>query len=796
MSVDTDPRKTGILSQAYTSAETLGASPGNSAAANTASIQAALNKTGLVTLTTPGTYQVNKTLRHPSNTTLYLGRGVVLQVANGVNASLIRNVNAQALVNSSNFTFALGTWTVIENGHQRQVGDVLWLESIPGGSGLTAGTVTVSAVSGNTWDYTGVTATLTGWISVGPYYPLSGAAITIASGFATVTEANHTRRAGDMIYLTGFTTATGTINGSQEIVEINTGTWMFATAATGTVTGSGNLLGDNYIAIEGDGVLDGNSANNTLYESSSQFGWIVNHGNVGKLHIGSVTIRDAVQRCWSSFNVSDVTSDLTGIENTLEGIQFEGSAHRITIRQPHGYSYKDGLPAGANADDFIAFTNTVPGLGGPYDDTVSPSGNGTFTDIEVDTPDWRGGADILAVVGAMGPLADFKFRNIRGAQPLPGGTTGAGTVNDAAQLIRVTDDGVSLVNTSARSISIDGFDTRGITTQGQAIIFGNSGKIGKVSIDHWVWDGSQPNGILLSGNTSATGGIKHFAVNNVTVPTPVLTYFLTVANNPFTVDQFTVDGLYFQIGNSNSAGFAKIEQASFLCNDLYIDGIVEGSNTVGQIINQTAGVITRLHLKGRATNIGTALNWNTNNAPVLTEIEDFRIENSVGFAYFAPTAPETWTFTGSGFTETGTTNGIFRGANSDCTFAVRWRDAIIGSPAKLLQIISGAPVLAWVNNPMIQTPAFNASLTVDPNQGSTVNVGTVTAAMTINNPTNPQVGQMLGIRLSSDAVGGYAFTLGSELKGSIPAAVASKSCLALWQYDGIQWNPANTPAWN
>ncbi len=771
-----------------TDAANYGAFPTSSAAANFSAIQQALNQTGLILLTIPGVYQVSNTLLHPSYTNLYLGKGVTLQLANGVNASTLRNIHAQALIKAANFTFASGTWTVIENGHSRQVGQSVWLEQLAGSTGITAGPVNITAVSGNTWSYAGITATLTGNVSVAPYNPLVGANISIASGFATVTEANHTRQAGNMVYLTGFTAATGTINGSQEIVEIAPGSWMFETTATGSVTGTGNLLGDTSISITGEGIIDGNSANNSLYESTDQFGWIVNHGNVGGLNVSGVTIRSAVQRCWSCFNVSDVISDHLGIGNTQEGIQFEGSAHRVLVRNPHGYSYRDGLPAGANADDFIAFTNTVPGLGGAYDDTVSPSGNGTFSDIEVDTPDWRGGADIIAIAGQMGPYSDFTFRNIRGAQPLPGGTTGAGTVNDAAQLIRITDDGVSLAGTSGRSVTIDGFDTRGITTQGQAIIFGNTGAFGKIAVNNWNWDGSQPNGILLSGNTGATGSINHFEVNNLTVASPTVTYFLTIANNPFTVDKFSMNGTYFQIGDSNSAGIVKLEQASFVCNDLFIEGIVEGSSGLGQIINQTAGVITRLHLKGRATHIGTVLNWNTGNAPAITFVDDFRIENSVGFAYFAPTAPETWTFAGSGFSETGTTNGIFRGGSSDCTFAVNFTNALIGSPSKLLQVIAGTPVLAWTNNDLIQSPAYAASLTIDPNQGQIINVGTLTGNITINAPSNPQVGQRLTLNYTQDATGARTVTYASVfLASTLSAGTAGQKASQNFIYDGTNW---------
>jgi hypothetical protein len=71
-------------------AESFGADPNASAALNTTAIQAALNKTGLVTLTTPGTYLISDTLVISSNTYFQIGPNVTIKLApNTLKAMLI-----------------------------------------------------------------------------------------------------------------------------------------------------------------------------------------------------------------------------------------------------------------------------------------------------------------------------------------------------------------------------------------------------------------------------------------------------------------------------------------------------------------------------------------------------------------------------------------------------------------------------------------------------------------------------------------------------------------------------------
>lgn len=76
----------------------IAASAGSSAAAsaNTASLQSALNAGGYVSITVPGVYFINQVLSIPSNTTIYIGAGVELKVADNANCGIFTNVAARA----------------------------------------------------------------------------------------------------------------------------------------------------------------------------------------------------------------------------------------------------------------------------------------------------------------------------------------------------------------------------------------------------------------------------------------------------------------------------------------------------------------------------------------------------------------------------------------------------------------------------------------------------------------------------------------------------------------------------
>lgn len=97
-----------ITKKALVMPEFFGASPTANAATNRSAIQQALDFGGHVYLGTPGTYLINSTLLIGSNTTIELGIGVTIKLANGSNCNMMRNKDA--VNRNKNITITGGTW--------------------------------------------------------------------------------------------------------------------------------------------------------------------------------------------------------------------------------------------------------------------------------------------------------------------------------------------------------------------------------------------------------------------------------------------------------------------------------------------------------------------------------------------------------------------------------------------------------------------------------------------------------------------------------------------------------------
>jgi len=80
----------------------------------------------------------------------------------------------------------------------------------------------------------------------------------------------------------------------------------------------------------------------------------------------------------------------------------------------------------------------------------------------------------------------------------------------------------------------------------------------------------------------------------------------------------------------------------------------------------------------------------------------------------------------------------------------------------------------------VQTIAFAATITPDATAGEIVLVGTLTAAMTVANPTNSLAGQYLVFRYTQNATGGWVVTYGANYRtGGAVAAVTTLSTVTI-----------------
>jgi len=128
------PVSDGYLIGQLTSAEASGAYPGQSGAENYRAIQAALTAAadgGTVSLTRPGTYEIDDTLVIEPNSKFALGEGVSIKMQGGINKSLLRNSAMYATPSAVTLTWTSGinlqiNWT----NHGLVVGDYVSLGNI------------------------------------------------------------------------------------------------------------------------------------------------------------------------------------------------------------------------------------------------------------------------------------------------------------------------------------------------------------------------------------------------------------------------------------------------------------------------------------------------------------------------------------------------------------------------------------------------------------------------------------------------------------------------------------------
>ena len=93
-----------------------------------------------------------------------------------------------------------------------------------------------------------------------------------------------------------------------------------------------------------------------------------------------------------------------------------------------------------------------------------------------------------------------------------------------------------------------------------------------------------------------------------------------------------------------------------------------------------------------------------------------------------------------------------------------------------------------VDNPNIQTVAYAATITPNPNLGSRINIGAMTGALTINAPTNPQNGQYLDFSHLQDGTGGRIITWNAIYKKAADGAgTANQRGSTQYRYDGTNW---------
>ena len=118
---------------------------------------------------------------------------------------------------------------------------------------------------------------------------------------------------------------------------------------------------------------------------------------------------------------------------------------------------------------------------------------------------------------------------------------------------------------------------------------------------------------------------------------------------------------------------------------------------------------------------------------------------------------------------------------TDCSFPAGYADTTVGAGTLNIYSVDGL-------NGYAQSIAYAAAITPDPNKGVKINVGQLTGNITINAPTNPQVGQELTLNYTADATPGRAISYNAVFKTStVPTSTANGSASHRFVYNGANW---------
>jgi len=516
------------------------------ATANTAAIQAALTAGGLVQITTPGTYYINKTLLQPSNTMLRLGQGVTLKLLASANCNLLRNKHAGVTITAAAFVRASNVVTVNEPGHPRAVGDVVLVRNLATDTTFN-GLVTITAVTTSTWSYasTGSDGSPTGFGYVTPAYTtLTAASFVRASNVVTVAESGHTRQVGDSVYIANLATD-ASFNGTYQVTASTPGTsWTYAsTGSNGSPTGTGVVAGDNNLALDG-GTFDGNQANQASAASYTSvtacFGVI--YGNVGHVSVQNLSFLQQKKYCFWLFNSSDVNFINTYYNTPSDCIHFEGPGDRLNVSQAFGNS----------GDDMVAFTNVNGATAGSYLGFASPSGLGNFGVCKVEGL-FPSNSDAPALVKVTGD-ASTSMRYLA-LNEFNGSLSSSGL-----RALSIVDDTASLVGMTVNEVVVRNICITGGNASSAMILVNATGLIGKLRIENPLWT-SASNHIYFLNNTSASniGSLEIIGWKN----------------------DFNLASTQFGIFSLGPVGNILVDQADFQGNST--GGLLEIRSTVGTV---------------------------------------------------------------------------------------------------------------------------------------------------------------------------------------------------------------------
>lgn len=728
-----------------------GADPSHTAAQNTAAIQAALDAAGFVSITKPGVYLQNKSLVIGDHTELHTGIGVVLKAT--YCTPILMNRYSQLVNDVNRVSVASLVCTVTQQGHPFVVGDSIYVSNAKGNTTLN-GVQTVTGATSSTYSFAVTSsAPLTNVTQAEPIYigfahTIPGASfVRGVNGYTvTVAEPGHKRHVGDRLYVAGLTGDTS-FNGQTEIVNLVAGvSWSYSSpGSAGSPTGTAVVLGNTNIVLdlyEIDG--DRSSITNTYYDS---LGDGVRLGNIGNSATSIFRASNISFRALDVYNGS-VQVPFSDCENTKLNIQFECCGDCSVLEVKAGLS--------GTEDDVIAWGATAEVE--PFGNTANPNGavdcgrynavgvweaaTLTVHQINGDSP-----TGVLKVFGTSVNIGNVIVDHITGNGPVVIGDINAGV--SGASIGR-------LILNDVNNVPVAG--------GAQIMLGGGTGITNIDTVRINAKDNSSGTGSGYHINAGVSGTVKNAEITTHSNVGSATYSSICVSG---TWNSFSVNNSYYKFGDSTTVSAWQFSGAATnIKNLLGLNCAIEpfGSGK-GNLFQQTGATIGNVFFDnayftgpGRCLyDIQTASA--TPATPVRIHINNCKANSYVNSGGTAQTGVISVSNC-SGFNEyynpisvNGAAWEIY--ASNVCNYRTDAGYGLLPSSATAGTKLHSTDVS--------NSPAYAASVTPNLAQANIWLIGTLTGAITVNNPSNlPAAGEVITFRFTQDGTGGRNVSWGSN----------------------------------
>lgn len=223
------------------------------------------------------------------------------------------------------------------------------------------------------------------------------------------------------------------------------------------------------------------------------------------------------------------------------------------------------------------------------------------------------------------------------------------------------------------------------------------------------------------------------------------------------------------------AGTFSTNTTGFTAGRMPLYTVVTGASSVTSYTDQRAGAAP---VQPRISfSVAGGVNVTLSNAQARADIIELTGAITANIAVIFPTQPRLYALLNN-------TTGAFKlTARTSAGSGVQ-----LPRGQRVMVYVDGTDVQPLTVPAFAQSLAYAAAITVDASKGERIVVGALTGALTINAPTNPQLGAALEFAFLQDGTGGRVITWNAAFKKAADGAgTANQRASTRYLYDGTNW---------